>query len=268
MEILRILLLEDSLLDTELIEATLTEGGINCELVQVETRADFQGALERGSFKLILSDYSLPSFDGISALEMAQAIRPEVPFIFVSATLGEELAIETLKSGATDYVLKQRLARLVPAVKRALREAQERIQRQRAEAALRELAAELEKRVEERTAELAAANQALKQEIAERQRVEESLRRSESILRSYFELSLIGIAITSPTKGWLEVNNTLCEILGYERQELMQTTWVDVTYPDDLAADLKQFNRLLAGEAEDYSLEKRLICKNGEVIYT
>ena len=267
MESLRILLLEDSLLDTELIQTNLSYGGIGCELVRAETRSDFQKALEQHSFDLILSDYSLPSFDGISALEMAQVICPDVPFIFVSATLGEDLAIETLKSGATDYVLKQRLERLVPAVKRALREAKERFERQQAESALRTLAAELEIRVEERTAELAKANESLREEITERQRVEESLRKSESTLRSYFELPLIGIAITSPDKGWIEVNDKLCDIFGYGRDELKQMTWVDLTHPDDLEADLTQFNRLLAGTADQYSLDKRFIRKNGEVIY-
>jgi PAS domain S-box-containing protein len=273
-EKLRILLLEDSLLDAELIQANLTDGKINCELVRVETGADFLTSLEKDSFDLILSDYSLPSFNGISALEIAQATRPEVPFIFVSATLGEELAIETLKSGATDYVLKQRLDRLVPAVNRALREAKERTERKRAvsEAArsaseLRKLASELERRVEERTLQLAKANEFLREEIAERQRVEESLRKSESTIRSYFELPLIGIAVTSPTKGWLEVNDKLCDILGYERHELTQMTWVDVTYPDDLDADLEYFNQLLAGTSEGYTMDKRFIRKNGQVIY-
>ena len=133
MKVLRILLLEDSLLDTELIYTNLTNGGIDCELVQVETRTDFVTALETDSFDLILSDYSLPSFDGVSALKIARTLCCEVPFIFVSATIGEELAIETLKNGATDYILKQRLDRLVPSVIRALRESQERSDRKAAE---------------------------------------------------------------------------------------------------------------------------------------
>ncbi|MCU0527336.1 MAG: response regulator [Elainella sp. Prado103] len=139
---LRFLLLEDSPSDAAVIEAMLAEGQIDCELLRLETRADFVAALETAletkAFDLILADYSLPQFDGISALEIACQICPDIPFIFVSASLGEELAIETLKRGATDYVLKQRLGRLVPCVQRALREAQERRERQRAEVALRQ----------------------------------------------------------------------------------------------------------------------------------
>ena len=263
---LRILLLEDSLLDTELILAHLSGGGIDSELVRVETSTDFRSALQTDSFELILSDYSLPAFDGIAALQMAQTICPDVPFIFVSATLGEELAIETLKSGATDYVLKHRLERLVPAVQRALRETEQRVERQQAQAALHQLTAELERRVEERTAQLAKVNESLRAEIAERKRVEDSLRRSESTLRSYFELPLIGIAISSPYKNWLDVNDKLCDILGYEQHELRQLTWVDLTHPDDLAADLEQFNRVLAGTSDGYLLDKRFIRKDGQVI--
>ncbi|MDZ8183382.1 MAG: PAS domain S-box protein [Nostoc sp. ChiSLP02] len=130
---LRFLLLEDNRLDADILEVTLRGGGIDCELVQVETRADFVTALLRDEFDVILADYALPKFDGIAALEIACDLRPDVPFIFVSRSLGEELAIETLKRGATDYVLKQRLGRLVPAVQRALRETQERRQRKQTE---------------------------------------------------------------------------------------------------------------------------------------
>ena len=113
----------------------LEQGGMSCQWVQVESRDDFAEALAHQRFDIILADYSLPSFDGISALKIAKKLCPDVPFIFVSATLGEELAIETLKSGATDYVLKQRLSRLVPSVQRAIRESQERRDRIAAETA-------------------------------------------------------------------------------------------------------------------------------------
>jgi signal transduction histidine kinase len=146
MERLRILLLEDSPLDAELILMRLTEAGIACAPVRVETRADYLAELERDRFDLILADYSLPSFDGGSALAIARARCPEVPFIFVSGALGEELAIDILKDGATDYVLKQRLERLVPSIERALREAEERAERRRLEEELCRRAEELAER--------------------------------------------------------------------------------------------------------------------------
>jgi PAS domain S-box-containing protein len=132
---LRILSLEDDPHDSELIQATLEADGVACELIRVETKPAFASSLD-GSIDVILADYTLPSFDGLSALKHAMSVCPEVPFIFVSGTLGEEVAIETLKIGATDYVLKTRLSRLVPSVLRALREADERAARKRVQEAL------------------------------------------------------------------------------------------------------------------------------------
>ena len=113
---LRVLLLEDDVRDAEVVRATLKGEGIASELTRVETEQDFVAALERGGFDLILVDYTLPSFDGLSALKIAQRHLPDVPFIFVSGTLGEDAAIEALKTGATDYVLKTRLGKLAPSV--------------------------------------------------------------------------------------------------------------------------------------------------------
>ncbi len=133
---LKILQLEDNPLDADLIVATLTEGGISCVSRRVDSRDAFIAALKEGQTDMILADYSLPGFDGIGALELARTLAPDIPFIFVSATLGEELAIDTMHRGATDYILKQRLGRLVPSVQRALRELQDRAERKRAEEAL------------------------------------------------------------------------------------------------------------------------------------
>lgn len=143
MKTLQFLLLEDVPLDAQVVQDALTAAGFNFDLVRVETRVAFVQALEFQAFDLILADYSLPMFDGISALKIAQHLCPETPFIFVSASLGEELAIETLKQGATDYVLKQRLGRLVPCVRRALREAEIQRARQQVEMALRQSEARL-----------------------------------------------------------------------------------------------------------------------------
>ena len=134
---LRILHLEDDPRDAELVQETLAAEGILSELVRVESEADFVASLELNAFDLIFADYTLPSFDGISALKIARRSSPQVPFIFVSGTLGEEVAIEALKVGATDYVFKTRLARIAPSVQRALRESHERLWLSRAEEALR-----------------------------------------------------------------------------------------------------------------------------------
>src|SRR5437868_8377045 len=124
-------MLEDDSADAELTKFALRKGGLNFSLARVDSRDDYVKQLEEHPPSLILSDYSLPGFDGHAALEIAQEKCPEIPFIFVTGTMGEEVAIETLKSGATDYVLKTKLSRLLPAVTRALREAQQRNEHRR-----------------------------------------------------------------------------------------------------------------------------------------
>ena len=134
---IHILMLEDDVADAELVQQALSRGGLAFTLIRAESKADFVRELEEQPPDLILLDYSLPGFDGLSALKIAQEKYPDIPFIFVTGTLGEEVVIEMLKSGATDYVLKNRLSRLAPAVQRALREAVERAERRRAEENLR-----------------------------------------------------------------------------------------------------------------------------------
>ncbi len=141
---LKVLILEDQNTDAELMERELRKEGISFSSRRVETKEDFLRELKDFAPDLILSDYKLPSFNGSSALAIAREQCPEVPFIFVSGIIGEELAIETLKEGATDYVLKERLSRLVPATSRALREAEERTARKQAEEQLKKRVKELE----------------------------------------------------------------------------------------------------------------------------
>jgi two-component sensor histidine kinase len=138
-ETLRFLLLEDSSLDAELVSEHLQGTGLAYNLDRVIARDEFVRAIDCAEYDLILADYVLPSFDGMSALNLARERCPHTPFVFVSGTLGEEIAVEALKRGATDYVLKQRLERLAPTVLRALAEGRERAERRRAQQSLRDL---------------------------------------------------------------------------------------------------------------------------------
>jgi signal transduction histidine kinase len=178
---LRILLLEDSDLDAELLSVVLDDARIAYAIDRVMTRQAFAAAAARRDHAIILADYVLPTFDGLSALALAREICPAVPFVFVSGTLGEDVAVEALKNGATDYVTKHRLDRLPRVVMRALAEARAHAERRAAEQALRELNDSLEMRVAARTRELAEANDALRRQSAERERVEEALRQAQRL---------------------------------------------------------------------------------------
>lgn len=136
---LRILLLEDSALDAELVTEALASADLAVAMERVDTAADFVRAVQDGHWDIILADYRLPAFDGLSALEIVQARAPGTPFVFVSGALGEEVAVEALKRGATDYVLKHSLDRLPGTVLRALAEARERADKHLAQDALQTL---------------------------------------------------------------------------------------------------------------------------------
>ncbi len=141
---LRILYLEDDPLDRRLLEATLRADDLACELIFAKTKAEFQNALQWRQFDVIISDFTLPSFDGMSALTLAQRACPDVPFMFFSGTIGEDRAIASLKAGAIDYVLKDNVRQLAPAVRRALKQVEERQRRRDAEEALKESNARFE----------------------------------------------------------------------------------------------------------------------------
>jgi len=141
---LRVLHLEDDPLDAELIKTELEERGYRVTIERVVSEESFTAKLREGGFDLILSDFALPGFDGLAALRIARDIAPDIPFITVSGRLGEEAAVECVRAGATDYVLKRGLSRLGHAVWRALVEAEERRKRRQAEEALRQSEAQLQ----------------------------------------------------------------------------------------------------------------------------
>jgi PAS domain S-box-containing protein len=225
---LRILYLEDNPSDAELVEETLASDGMACHVTRVETEVDFIASLEQGGFDLILADNTLPSFDGLSALKIARQGWPHVPFIFVSGTLDEEVAIEALKIGATDYVFKTRLSRLVPSVQRALREAEERI-------------------------ELISADKAL--------------RRSEAYLAAAQKLSHTGSFGWDVSSGEIYWSRETFRIFEYEpaaRVTIEQV--VQRTHPEDRSA-VQQFMDRASRDMQAFDFEHRLLMPDGSVKY-
>jgi len=137
--------LEDSARDFEIIREILLDAGYALQLTRVDTEAAYASSLRTNTYDVILADFKLPGFDAFAALRLAGGICPDVPFICISGSIGEETAIELLKQGAVDYVLKDRIERLPFAVQRALEEAKEKKKRRRAEKSLQEKMEELER---------------------------------------------------------------------------------------------------------------------------
>lgn len=209
----RLLLLENDPIDAKAIQAMLMDCRMDYELRRVDTYADFAAALKTQAVDLILAKYPMPGFDGIAALESACDLCPDVPFIFVSARLGEELAIEMLKRGATDYVLKQRLGRLVPAIQRALQETEERRERQTA--------------------------------LRDRKVTEAELRESEVRFRTLAD-NMSQFAWMADPNGWIFwYNHRWFEYTGTTLEEMQGWGWQQVHHPDHADRVVEHFRHCI-----------------------
>ena len=239
-EPLQILMLEDVETDAELICAELKREGIEFDSMRVTSRDGFDLALKAKHPNLILADYNLPSFDGMEALDMALERTPDVPVVFVSGAIGEERAIEALKQGATDYVLKDKLSRLGPAVKRAVREAEERRARKQAEASLLRANERLEQKVDERTAKLRRMNEKLRSEVEERKRAERALHESEHRLSSIINSAIDGIVSVDETLEVTLFNRAAEQIFGCDASDCLGESLTRLL-TDDFAAAVEQY---------------------------
>lgn len=211
---LRILILEDSASDAELMEDELRQAGIVFISKRVASKADFVRQVDEFLPDLILADYSLPGFSGKSALNIVVDQYPDVPFIFVSGALGEELAVELLKKGATDYVLKNNLLRLAPSVNRALKELAERNERRKAEDDLKQS----EKELQLKSQTLEEANIALK--VLLKHREEDKSAMEENILSNVKKLILPSIEKLKTMK-LNEIQSEHVNIIENQLQEII-----------------------------------------------
>ncbi|MEG4419102.1 PAS domain S-box protein [Microcoleus sp. LAD1_D5] len=234
----KVLLVEDNQAEAELIEELLLETNVSRAEPQrlsvscTDRLSKAQELLVGEHFDVILLDLSLPDSQDLSTIVKIQEYSLNTPIVVLTARNDEELAVQSIQAGAQDYLVKRKIDSEV--LIRSLRYA------------------------------------------VERQHNQEALRKSEEKYRSVVENSLVGIAILAPPTcpsapekcQWLEVNDALCDLLGYARQDFLHENWERWGFPEDLQASLEQLNKILAGESEGYVLDQRWRKKDGEIVYT
>ncbi len=226
---IKILHLEDSLTDSDLIHSLIESGSIEHDYFLVDEEKDFINILETEKIDIILSDYSLPGYNGNEALKFVKEKFPNMPFIFVSGAMGEDAAINAMLNGATDYVLKNKLERLVPAIKRAMNEHELEVKRKQAEIALKD---------------------------------------SEERFKAIFNDAPMGIALIDSLTGKIyNVNPMFAKIAGRTIEEIADIDWITITHPDDIKVESNNMAQLIAGKINGFRLEKRYVHPNGSTVW-
>jgi len=224
----RVLLVEDVETDAALALRELKRAGLVIEARRVEREEDFRRELREFNPHIVLSDFSMPQFDGMSALAIVRETHPEIPFVFLSGTIGEEYAIRALKQGASDYVLKNNLVRLPPAVERAIQESKVGAEKRRTEAELREL---------------------------------------ELRFQATFEQAAVGIAHVDLEGRIIRANSRLAEIMGYSSAELVGRNLKEFAYREDRENTMELRAHLRAGDIDKLRKERQYRRKDGSLVW-
>ena len=225
---LRVLIVEDNEDDMLLLLRALKQQGFDVVSERVETPATMQTALTKQMWDVVISDYNMPKFNALDALRLLRESGQDLPFLLVSGTITEDMAVAGMRAGAHDYLMKGNLARLGPALDREL---------------------------------LEAANRRRRWET------EKKLRDSDEKFRSTFNQASVGMAHLSFDGHWLLVNPKFCEILGYTNQELQTIRYQEITFPEDLPGCLALVEPLARGETSAFSTDKRYIRRDGSLIW-
>lgn len=221
---LRVLIVEDSETDAAMVVRPLRKAGYDVRDERVETASEMRAALEKQGWDVVIADYRLPQFDAPAALALLQGTGRDIPFIVVSGAVGEETAVAMMKAGAHDYLMKDNLLRLAPAVERGIREAHIRRDRQRAEEALRE---------------------------------------SEERLRTIFEASQAGIILVDPRRFITFANQRMADLFKCSMSELVGSAYSEHVHPDERDTVDRKMKQLIAGETDSVSLERHYVCADG-----
>ncbi|HZZ81324.1 MAG TPA: response regulator [Gemmataceae bacterium] len=224
---LRVLLVEDREEDAIIVLRELTQAGYTLDSTRVDTDEDYRAQIELVP-DIILSDYNLPQFSAIDALRILHERAVDIPFIIVSGSIGEEVAVQAMQKGASDYLLKDRLGRLAKAVKQALDQKTLRDQHRRAEQALHD---------------------------------------SEELLRNAFEYTNVPMMLSDVSHRFVRVNAAFTRMFGYSQAEALNLTFGDITHPHDVAQSYAERERLVSGEISSFQMEKRYIHKDGHGLW-
>lgn len=225
---LRVLIVDDSADDALLVTDAITGPEIEIISERVDDAPSLRAALERGPWDVVISDYSMPNFTAEEALGIVSSADPNLPFLVVSGIIGEDAAVAMMRAGALDYVMKDALGRLLPAIRREMREVKTRKARDAAEAVMNEL----------------------------RQR-----------LLTTVERAPVGIVNVAANGRFLHVNQRFCDMVGYECAELLALSFADITHPLDVGRDTENMRRMALGEIPEYRTEKRYVRKDGQTVY-
>ncbi|KJH73299.1 hybrid sensor histidine kinase/response regulator [Aliterella atlantica] len=245
---LRVLIIEDLEDDMLLMLRELKRGGYTLDYIRVDTPSAMQAALDSKTWDVAIADYTLPTFSAPEALKLLQTQELDLPFIIVSGTIGEEIAVAAMKAGAHDYIIKGNLTRLLPAVERELREAKERQQRRSAEQALRAS----QERIQMQARELSDANNALREYALE--------------LEELYNYAPCGYHSLDKHGVFVRINDTELKMLGYERDEIIgKKTFADLLTADSLPTFHANFP-LLQQQGWVRNLEFQMIRSDGKII--
>lgn len=224
----KILFVEDTPTDLELVKRSLKKSEINFIDHVVEEKEDFENALISFVPDIIISDYSLPKFNGMQALAIRQQKAPMIPFLLVTGSNNEEIAVESMKAGADDYILKDNLTRLGQAVNAAITK---------------------------------------HKNLQLKKKAEEALSESEELFRTAFENAAIGVCMMDTNLQFIKTNKTFCSITGYDPDDLYKLTFKNLAIADDLESNQAIFSDLEWGNNSSYISEMRLLHKNGAIIW-
>jgi len=227
---IKILHIDDSYLDRSLVKDILNQESSDFILFEADTREKFESLISEQEFDIVLSDFNILGFDGLQVLKIVQKINPNLPVIIVTGTGSEEVAIQAMKMGAADYVIKSvKHIRSLPHV----------------------IMSVLEHKTKEK-------------ELKETQI---ALLKSEALFRTAFENAAIGVCMVDNKGNFINVNETLCRIIGYSKSELVKMNIADVTHPDDISKSMTFMNQIINGSYTYTNFEKRYLHKNGKTIW-